>query len=131
LNYPNPNLYQQQLSSTPSGSPFPNTSSNSYFPTSSTTNSSSTTVNNARTVNGNTPRVGSGTNTPASNNESDQVNINLTPGMEDTLFTSLKDLFWKISQNKKKSGVIAPINFITKVKKENGKNCQQFCILLF
>ncbi|OAD06163.1 hypothetical protein MUCCIDRAFT_120070, partial [Mucor lusitanicus CBS 277.49] len=49
----------------------------------------------------------------------DQNNMNLAPGMEDTLFSSLKDLFWKISQNKKKNGVIAPVNFINKVKKEN------------
>lgn len=52
--------------------------------------------------------------------EKDQNNVNLAPGMEDTLFSSLKDLFWKISTNKKKSGVIAPVNFINKVKKENG-----------
>jgi hypothetical protein len=46
--------------------------------------------------------------------------------MEDTLFASLKDLFWKISTNKKKTGVIAPVNFINKVKKENGKRINPF-----
>ncbi|KAI8875883.1 cysteine proteinase, partial [Backusella circina FSU 941] len=53
------------------------------------------------------------------NIEKDQNSINTAPGMEDTLFASLKDLFWKISTNKKKTGVIAPVNFINKVKKEN------------
>lgn len=40
--------------------------------------------------------------------------------MEDTLFAALKDLFWKIATHKKKTGVVAPVNFINKVKKENG-----------
>ncbi|KAG2234960.1 hypothetical protein INT48_005114 [Thamnidium elegans] len=57
--------------------------------------------------------------TPTPAIEKDQNNINIAPGMEDTLFSSLKDLFWKISTNKKKTGVIAPVNFINKVKKEN------------
>jgi len=39
--------------------------------------------------------------------------------MDDTLFAYLKDLFWKISTHKKKTGVVAPIQFINKVKKEN------------
>jgi hypothetical protein len=41
--------------------------------------------------------------------------------MDDTLFACLKDLFWKISTHKKKTGIVAPIQFINKVKKENGK----------
>ncbi|KAI8091142.1 putative ubiquitin specific protease 12 [Gilbertella persicaria] len=64
-----------------------------------------------------TPTTSTTTITPTT--EKDQNNVNVAPGMEDTLFSSLKDLFWKISTNKKKSGVIAPVNFINKVKKEN------------
>jgi hypothetical protein len=60
--------------------------------------------------------------------EKDQNNVNLAPGMEDTLFSSLKDLFWKISTNKKKTGVIAPVNFINKVKKENGNYKQNISL---
>ncbi|KAI9313923.1 hypothetical protein BX666DRAFT_2030078 [Dichotomocladium elegans] len=45
--------------------------------------------------------------------------LQLSPGMEDTLFAALKDLFWKISTHRKKTGVVAPINFINKVKMEN------------
>ncbi|KAI8341107.1 hypothetical protein BC941DRAFT_415866 [Chlamydoabsidia padenii] len=44
---------------------------------------------------------------------------NLSPGLEDTLFAALKDLFWEISTHRKKTGVVAPVNFINKVKKEN------------
>jgi hypothetical protein len=47
--------------------------------------------------------------------------VNLSPGLEDTLFAALKDLFWEISTHRKKTGVVAPVNFINKVKKENGK----------
>ncbi|CEP16668.1 hypothetical protein [Parasitella parasitica] len=100
----------------------PMSNGHSYFPTtSSSTTSSSPSLN---------PK--SGTSTPNRENpnkrssnvtsstlpaviEKDQNNINLAPGMEDTLFSSLKDLFWKISQNKKKNGVIAPVNFINKL----------------
>ena len=46
--------------------------------------------------------------------------LHLSPGMEDTLFAALKDLFWKIATHRKKTGVVAPVNFINKVKKENG-----------
>ncbi|KAI8340195.1 hypothetical protein BC941DRAFT_419675 [Chlamydoabsidia padenii] len=45
--------------------------------------------------------------------------INSSPGLEDTLFAALKDLFWEISTHRKKTGVVAPVNFINKVKKEN------------
>ncbi|KAI9263101.1 hypothetical protein BDA99DRAFT_571830 [Phascolomyces articulosus] len=45
--------------------------------------------------------------------------LHLSPGMEDTLFAALKDLFWKIATHRKKTGVVAPVNFINKVKKEN------------
>ncbi|CAG8522843.1 12189_t:CDS:10 [Funneliformis mosseae] len=38
---------------------------------------------------------------------------------EDTLFGALKDLFWKISSQKKRTGVMAPNGFISKLKKEN------------
>lgn len=40
---------------------------------------------------------------------------------EDTLFSALKELFWKISSQKKRTGVMAPNGFIAKLKKENGK----------
>ncbi|KAG1298720.1 hypothetical protein G6F66_001471 [Rhizopus arrhizus] len=79
-------------------------------------NGTSSSSNNTNSTNGNTTNNGSSTSTVI---EKDQNSINLAPGMEDTLFSSLKDLFWKISTHKKKSGVIAPINFINKVKKEN------------
>lgn len=99
----------------------------SYFPTtSSSTSSSSPALNGksgANTPNRETPNKRSSSVVPGAQPvtiEKDQNNMNLAPGMEDTLFSSLKDLFWKISQNKKKNGVIAPINFINKVKKENG-----------
>ncbi|CAG8445930.1 10186_t:CDS:10 [Rhizophagus irregularis] len=39
---------------------------------------------------------------------------------EDTLFSALKELFWKISSQKKRTGVMAPNGFIAKLKKENG-----------
>lgn len=85
-------------------------------------NGTSSSSNNTNSTNGNTTNNGSSTSTVI---EKDQNSINLAPGMEDTLFSSLKDLFWKISTHKKKSGVIAPINFINKVKKENGKHNTQ------
>ncbi|CAO3597191.1 unnamed protein product [Absidia cylindrospora] len=44
---------------------------------------------------------------------------NLSPGLEDTMFAALKDLFWEISTHRKKTGVVAPVNFINKLKKEN------------
>ncbi|RCH85032.1 hypothetical protein CU097_007161 [Rhizopus azygosporus] len=86
------------------------TSRNSINGMSNSTSSS----NNSSNTNGNNANTGSTTTV-----EKDQNSINLTPGMEDTLFSSLKDLFWKISTHKKKTGVIAPVNFINKVKKEN------------
>ncbi|RUS19216.1 hypothetical protein BC937DRAFT_87821 [Endogone sp. FLAS-F59071] len=43
----------------------------------------------------------------------------VVPGMEDTMFSSLKDLFWRISSQKKKTGVVAPNAFVNKLKKEN------------
>lgn len=45
----------------------------------------------------------------------------VVPGMEDTMFSSLKDLFWRISSQKKKTGVVAPNAFVNKLKKENGE----------
>ncbi|RIA88958.1 hypothetical protein C1645_825518 [Glomus cerebriforme] len=38
---------------------------------------------------------------------------------EDTLFSALKELFWKISSQKKRTGVMAPNGFIAKLRKEN------------
>ncbi|CAG8560977.1 31502_t:CDS:2, partial [Gigaspora margarita] len=46
-------------------------------------------------------------------------NIASTQAIENTLFGALKDLFWKISIQKKRTGVLAPNNFVTKLKKEN------------
>ncbi|KAL9538200.1 hypothetical protein MBANPS3_011117 [Mucor bainieri] len=117
------NLFTPQ--STHPNSPMSN--GHSYFPTtsSSTTSSSSPALNGksgTSTPNRENPNKRSGVATPGAQPvaiEKDQNNMNLAPGMEDTLFSSLKDLFWKISQNKKKNGVIAPVNFINKVKKEN------------
>lgn len=112
-----------------------NHNGHSYFPSTSSSTSSSPATNGTR-VNGSSTPIRENPNakslsrgsinantqsTPAAPAEKDQNNINLAPGMEDTLFSSLKDLFWKISTNRKKSGVIAPVNFINKVKKENGK----------
>lgn len=57
----------------------------------------------------------------------------LSPGLEDTLFAALKDLFWEISTHRKKTGVVAPVNFINKVKKENGKTKEgkrTWCLIL-
>jgi hypothetical protein len=59
--------------------------------------------------------------TTLGNADKDNASIISVPGMEDTLFAALKDLFWKISTQKKKSGIVAPIQFINKVKKENGR----------
>lgn len=113
-----------------------NTIGHSYFPsTSSSSTSSSPALNGNTRINGNSipgkeainnksrgSINGNVASTPTIPIEKDQNNINIAPGMEDTLFSSLKDLFWKISTHKKKTGVIAPVNFINKVKKENGKN---------
>jgi hypothetical protein len=121
LNYPQ--LDGSQILFTPSS---PALQQPSYFPP-STTSSSSTTTSSTIKTNGTAPKESSAfipKNTPPRNGiniEKDQNSINTAPGMEDTLFASLKDLFWKISTNKKKTGVIAPVNFINKVKKENGK----------
>ncbi|KAJ3196812.1 hypothetical protein HDU82_001649 [Entophlyctis luteolus] len=38
---------------------------------------------------------------------------------EETLLTTLKDLFSKISTQKKKTGVMKPVQFVTKLRKEN------------
>jgi hypothetical protein len=54
-------------------------------------------------------------------NDKDNASIISVPGMDETLFACLKDLFWKISTHKKKSGIVAPVQFMNKVKKENGK----------
>ncbi|KAI7907747.1 uncharacterized protein BX663DRAFT_491912 [Cokeromyces recurvatus] len=138
--------YNTPLSTNPN-SPMNVVNGHSYFPStnSSTTSSSTPTINGNMRLSSNNnvlssscretsnsrsiPRNGAngissgstnGASTPTTAPiEKDQNNINLAPGMEDTLFSALKDLFWKISQNKKKTGVIAPVNFINKVKKEN------------
>ncbi|GAA5808913.1 hypothetical protein MFLAVUS_002312 [Mucor flavus] len=109
-----------------------NSNGHSYFPSTSSSSTSSSPALNGTRVNGTSTPLketssnksrssvnGNAVSTPAPAIEKDQNNINIAPGMEDTLFSSLKDLFWKISTNKKKTGVIAPVNFINKVKKEN------------
>ncbi|CAG8496049.1 5441_t:CDS:10 [Ambispora gerdemannii] len=69
------------------------------------------------------------TNTPSTNgiiSKKENIKANgensasSSQGIEDTLFGALKDLFTKISSQKKKTGVVAPFQFITKLKKENG-----------
>lgn len=72
-------------------------------------------------VNGQSRSTASVVTSPRNPIDSDARNLPLAPGMEDTLFAALKDLFWKISTHRKKTGVVAPVNFINKVKKENGK----------
>ncbi|CAO3651639.1 unnamed protein product [Mucor hiemalis] len=131
LNFPQANT--TQISTPIPNSPIVNHNGHSYFPCTSSSTSSSPAINGTR-VNGSSTPIrenpnakslsrgsvnGNTQSTPAAPAEKDQNNINLAPGMEDTLFSSLKDLFWKISTNRKKSGVIAPVNFINKVKKEN------------
>lgn len=137
LNFPQANTTQihTPLAVNPN-SPMVSQNGHSYFPSTSSSTSSSPAPNGNRANGSSTPIKenpnfksasrgsvnGNGASTPAIPIEKDQNNINLAPGMEDTLFSSLKDLFWKISTNKKKSGVIAPVNFINKVKKENGND---------
>ncbi|ORY95321.1 hypothetical protein BCR43DRAFT_492794 [Syncephalastrum racemosum] len=70
-------------------------------------------------VNGQSRSTASVITSPRNPIDSDARNLHLAPGMEDTLFAALKDLFWKISTHRKKTGVVAPVNFINKVKKEN------------
>ncbi|KAK9768680.1 hypothetical protein K7432_000512 [Basidiobolus ranarum] len=41
------------------------------------------------------------------------------PGMEECIFTAMKDLFWKIQSQRKRNGVLAPSQFIAKLRKEN------------
>ncbi|KAL1921325.1 uncharacterized protein VTP21DRAFT_11041 [Calcarisporiella thermophila] len=41
------------------------------------------------------------------------------PGLEDSIFLSLKNLFWKLTQQRKKHGIVAPTAFVAKLKKEN------------
>lgn len=40
--------------------------------------------------------------------------------LDDSLFRALRELFWKIQTQKKKSGSIMPKGFIDKLRKENG-----------
>ncbi|KAI8986318.1 hypothetical protein BDB01DRAFT_720441 [Pilobolus umbonatus] len=128
LNYPQVNTSQLFAQQTPQTNP-PNLSQNSYFPPTTLTSTPSSTNIRSSAISTSSSKdtifhakAGSRINnvnsstTPA---EKDQISANLAPGMEDTLFSALKDLFWKISTNKKKTGVLAPINFINKVKKEN------------
>ncbi|RHZ46098.1 hypothetical protein Glove_634g16 [Diversispora epigaea] len=60
------------------------------------------------------------TNNSGDNKANGDPNSTSVQGIEDTLFSALKDLFWKINSQKKRQGVLAPSHFITKLKKENG-----------
>lgn len=89
----------------------------SLTPRGTLSTSSSNNVNNSSSA-----TAASGHVISSSHHERDSNgDLRLSPGMEDTLFAALKDLFWKISTHRKKTGVVAPVNFINKVKKENGK----------
>ncbi|RIB20110.1 hypothetical protein C2G38_1964389, partial [Gigaspora rosea] len=86
---------------------FPNVSVGSTMPSiSSQTQQSSNTNSKKDPVNGD-------------NKVNGDSNIASTQAIENTLFGALKDLFWKISIQKKRTGVLAPNNFVTKLKKEN------------
>lgn len=83
---------------------------------------STSSSNNVNNNNSSSAAAASGHVISSSHHERDSNgDLRLSPGMEDTLFAALKDLFWKISTHRKKTGVVAPVNFINKVKKENGK----------
>ncbi|CDS12439.1 Putative Ubiquitin carboxyl-terminal hydrolase(Fragment) [Lichtheimia ramosa] len=87
----------------------------SLTPRGTLSTSSSNNVNNSSSA-----TAASGHVISSSHHERDSNgDLRLSPGMEDTLFAALKDLFWKISTHRKKTGVVAPVNFINKVKKEN------------
>nr|CAG8530074.1 5572_t:CDS:10 [Entrophospora candida] len=64
-------------------------------------------------------------NTNASNynnNNGNSNGSNINNEIEDTLFGALKDLFTKINNQKKRTGVLNHSNFITKLRKENDSN---------
>lgn len=122
------------------GSPLAAGSASSYFPSTPASSTASSAFGSSKQNNTNGtppnnkdssrnvlpsrggPPPGHQSNVNVLNNvDKDNASIISVPGMEDTLFAALKDLFWKISTQKKKTGIVAPIQFINKVKKENGK----------
>ncbi|KAG2178855.1 hypothetical protein INT43_001701 [Umbelopsis isabellina] len=139
-NFPQPLPPPTPLTTAP-GSPLAAGSATSYFPSTPTVPTTpsivSPTFGGNKHINGNgTPppnKESTRTNLPSrggpppghqlnSNNlvsDKDNASIISVPGMDETLFACLKDLFWKISTHKKKSGIVAPVQFMNKVKKEN------------
>ncbi|KAI8147881.1 hypothetical protein BJV82DRAFT_593755 [Fennellomyces sp. T-0311] len=134
-NYPTPAVFPpiQSPGLTSPSSPIVGTS---HFPSSPTTSSTNTVRNGVNglatasqpsiqrtSISTRGPSTSSNTLTnviSSSHHERDHNgDLHLSPGMEDTLFAALKDLFWKIATHRKKTGVVAPINFINKVKREN------------
>ncbi|KAI9284005.1 hypothetical protein BC943DRAFT_326818 [Umbelopsis sp. AD052] len=120
------------------GSPLAAGSATSYFPSTPASSTASPAFGSSKQTNTNGtppnnkdssrnvlpsrggPPPGHQSNANVLNNvDKDNASIISVPGMEDTLFAALKDLFWKISTQKKKTGIVAPIQFINKVKKEN------------
>ena len=49
-----------------------------------------------------------------------EASSSASAGMEDSLFGALKDLFIKINGQKKRSGVVAPHQFVAKLKSSHG-----------
>ncbi|ORZ13725.1 hypothetical protein BCR42DRAFT_418936 [Absidia repens] len=108
----NMNSFSSSRSSSP-GPPRHHTHSSAMFSSSTnmrSINESSSTASSPAISSKSLPRNGLSEKVPG---------VNLAPGLEDTLFSALKDLFWEISTQRKKTGVVAPVNFINKVKKEN------------
>ncbi|KAI9593209.1 hypothetical protein BDF19DRAFT_448916 [Syncephalis fuscata] len=60
-------------------------------------------------------------NQPATNGQVEDTVVNQRRPeiMDNSLFSELQNLFWKINQQKRQSGVMAPNQFINKVRKEN------------
>ncbi|ORX78648.1 cysteine proteinase [Basidiobolus meristosporus CBS 931.73] len=56
---------------------------------------------------------------PIPPNSAPEETISCVPGMEESIFTAMKELFWKIQSQRKRNGVLAPSQFITKLRKEN------------
>ncbi|KAI8884559.1 cysteine proteinase [Backusella circina FSU 941] len=102
--------------------PLPESNDHGYFSAShspnNTNNNNNTKLNGTNLPSTNNNKTPGATVSPTPN-EKDCNNINVASGMEATVFSALKDLFWKVATNKKKTGVIAPINFINKIKEEN------------
>ncbi|CAJ0856483.1 9042_t:CDS:10 [Entrophospora sp. SA101] len=95
---------------------FPNGQMGSFAPQSMSPTYSSHNSTSNTNVNGES----SASNYNNNNGNSNGSNINSE--IEDTLFGALKDLFTKINNQKKRTGVLNHSNFITKLRKENDSN---------